>query len=99
MCHVIEASLVYCHVEAIVNSWNVFLLSHLNAMQEIFQLIVMAIGNLSSESGSYYDKAIQILDNVAKVRSCLLMLDLDCDSLLVDMFQQFLRSIRYSAHR
>lgn len=63
-------------------------------MQEIFQLVVVALGKLSCESGRCYAKAIQILDNVTKVRSCLLMLDLECDPLIVDMFQQFLRTIR-----
>lgn len=63
-------------------------------MKEIFQLAVMALGKLSCESGRCYAKAIQILDIVAKVRSCLLMLDLECDPLIVDMFQQFLRTIR-----
>lgn len=62
--------------------------------QEFFQLAVSAFENLSHASGRYYMKALSILDTVAKVRSCLLMLDLECDKLVVEMFQHFLKVIR-----
>ena len=38
-------------------------------------------------------KVISILNTVAKVKSCLLMLDLECDALVVDMFQTFFKTI------
>ncbi|GAY55489.1 hypothetical protein CUMW_164590 [Citrus unshiu] len=63
-------------------------------MKEFFQLAVSAFENLSHASGRYYMKALSILDTVAKVRSCLLMLDLECDKLVVEMFQHFLKVIR-----
>ncbi|GAV72361.1 hypothetical protein CFOL_v3_15849 [Cephalotus follicularis] len=63
-------------------------------MKEIFQLTVAAFENLSHLSGRRYTKAVSILDTVAKVRSCLVMLDLECDELIVEMFQHFLRIIR-----
>ncbi|KAK7821758.1 hypothetical protein CFP56_037328 [Quercus suber] len=47
-------------------------------MKEIFQLII----------------EVSILDTVAKVRSCLVMLDLECDELIVEMFQIFFKIIR-----
>lgn len=63
-------------------------------MKEFFQLAVSAFENLSHASGRYYMKALSILDTVAKVRSCLLMLDLECDKLVVEMFQHFLKVTR-----
>ena len=39
-------------------------------------------------------KEVSILDIVAKVRSCLVMLDLECDALIVEMFQIFFKIIR-----
>ncbi|KAK9282272.1 hypothetical protein L1049_005186 [Liquidambar formosana] len=63
-------------------------------MKEIFQLTVEAFGKLSHVSSHCYSKAVSILDTVAKVRSSLLMLDLECDTLVVEMFQHFLRAIR-----
>nr|GEW42447.1 armadillo-type fold [Tanacetum cinerariifolium] len=44
---------------------------------------------------SYY-KSIHILESFAKVKVCLLMLDLKCDDLVLEMFEQFLRNIRTS---
>ncbi|KAE7997235.1 hypothetical protein FH972_001885 [Carpinus fangiana] len=63
-------------------------------MKEIFQLTVAAFEKLSHVSGRCYTKAVSILDTVAKVRSCLVMLDLECDALVVEMFQNFLKVIR-----
>jgi hypothetical protein len=63
-------------------------------MKEIFQLTVAAFEKLSHVSSRCYMKAVSILDTVAKVRSCLVMLDLECDALVVEMFQNFLKIIR-----
>ncbi|KAL1814496.1 hypothetical protein ACET3Z_017070 [Daucus carota] len=64
-------------------------------MKDIFQLTVMAFGMLSNKDTRGYSKALHILDNIVKVKACLLMLDLECDGLIADMFKQFLSSIRY----
>jgi hypothetical protein len=61
-------------------------------MKEVFQLTVIVFENLSHVS-SHYMKVISILNIVAKVKSCLLMLDLECDALVVDMFQTFFKTI------
>ncbi|KAK7272977.1 hypothetical protein RIF29_14022 [Crotalaria pallida] len=63
-------------------------------MKEIFKLIVAAFEKLSHVSGYCYDKALTIIYNVEKVRLCLVMLDLELDDLVIEMFQQFLRNIR-----
>lgn len=62
-------------------------------VQEIFHLTVAAFENLSHASSCCYKKAISILDTVAKVRSCLVMLDLECDALIIQMFQCFFKII------
>ncbi|XP_062089980.1 sister chromatid cohesion protein PDS5 homolog C-like isoform X2 [Humulus lupulus] len=63
-------------------------------MKEIFQLTVAAFESLSLESGRCYTKALNILDVVSKVRSSLVMLDLQCDALVCKMFQLFFKHIR-----
>ncbi|KAL0397145.1 UNVERIFIED_CONTAM: hypothetical protein Scaly_0162900 [Sesamum calycinum] len=63
-------------------------------MREIFKLFLVALRPLSSESGSNYLRAVQILEGLATVRSCLIMLDIDCDEIVVDMFQLFFDTIR-----
>ncbi|KAG5563054.1 hypothetical protein RHGRI_005711 [Rhododendron griersonianum] len=63
-------------------------------MKDIFQLIVSSFENLSDKSSRSYDRRTLILETVAKVRSCVVMLDLECDGLIVEMFQHFLKAIR-----
>ncbi|XP_010265626.1 PREDICTED: micronuclear linker histone polyprotein-like [Nelumbo nucifera] len=63
-------------------------------MKEIFQLIVAAFEKLFDMSGQSYAKRVSILETVAKVRSCVVMLDLECDALIIEMFQHFLKAIR-----
>ncbi|KAI3761482.1 hypothetical protein L1987_51899 [Smallanthus sonchifolius] len=63
-------------------------------MKEIFQLNMLAFGQLSNVKGQSYHKAIHILESVATVKSCLLMLDLECDALILEMFEHFLSEIR-----
>lgn len=70
-------------------SYNV----HLYGEQEIFQLTVAAFQHLSNVSSRCHAKAVSMLDTISKVRSCLMMLDLECDALVVEMFQHFLKVI------
>nr|XP_043606099.1 protein IWS1 homolog [Erigeron canadensis] len=63
-------------------------------MKDVFLLIVSSFENLSDESSRTYDKRISIIDTVCKVRLCVIMLDLECDDLIVKMFQHFLTSVR-----
>ncbi|XP_043695033.1 nucleolar and coiled-body phosphoprotein 1 isoform X2 [Telopea speciosissima] len=63
-------------------------------MKEIFQLIVGAFEKLFDTSSCSYAKRVSVLETVAKVRSCVVMLDLECDALILEMFQHFLKAIR-----
>ncbi|XP_063935978.1 sister chromatid cohesion protein PDS5 homolog C isoform X2 [Daucus carota subsp. sativus] len=63
-------------------------------MKEVFQLIVSSFVDLSDMSSRSYNKRASILETVAKVRSCVVMLDLECEELITEMFQHFLSSIR-----
>ncbi|CAL5440005.1 unnamed protein product [Camellia sinensis] len=63
-------------------------------MKDVFQLIVSSFENLSDKSSRSYNKRTLILETVAKVRSCVVMLDLECDGLIVEMFHHFLKAIR-----
>lgn len=63
-------------------------------MKEIFGLIVGAFKDLDDTSSRSFSKRVSILETVAKVRSCVLMLDLECDDLILEMFHHFLNTIR-----
>ncbi|XP_056176340.1 sister chromatid cohesion protein PDS5 homolog D-like [Syzygium oleosum] len=56
-------------------------------MKAIFQLIVEAISKLSRPLTQCYEKALSILETVARVKACLLMLDLECEALVLHMCQ------------
>ncbi|XP_010318751.1 sister chromatid cohesion protein PDS5 homolog D-like isoform X3 [Solanum lycopersicum] len=62
-------------------------------MKEIFQLTVRTFEELS-HSGPRYQKAVNVLETVAEVKACLIMLDLDCHALVVEIIRMFLRIIR-----
>ncbi|XP_054818826.1 sister chromatid cohesion protein PDS5 homolog C isoform X2 [Prosopis cineraria] len=63
-------------------------------MKEVFQLIVSSFENLYDTSNQSYSKRTSIIETVAKVRSCVVMLDLECDALIVEMFQHFFKAVR-----
>ena len=60
--------------------------------QDVFQLIVSYFEDLADHRS--YIKRASILETVSKVRSCVNMLDLECDGMIVEMFEHFLRSVR-----
>lgn len=94
-----QLAVLYCpfmHVVGIHNSSILFSpLPPCACLQEVFQLIVSSFENLSDKSSRSYAKRTSILETVAKVRSCVVMLDLECDALIIEMFQHFLEAIRY----
>lgn len=55
---------------------------------------MVALKQLSSEYGRNDVRAQQILETLATVRSCLIMLDIEIDAMIVEMFQLFLNTIR-----
>ncbi|XP_023645091.1 titin homolog isoform X1 [Capsella rubella] len=63
-------------------------------MKDIFQVTIEAFDKLVDASSRSYRKAEVVLETVAKVRSSLVMLDLECDDLVLEMFRQFLKIIR-----
>ncbi|KAK9067878.1 hypothetical protein SSX86_011989 [Deinandra increscens subsp. villosa] len=65
-----------------------------NQMRDVFQLIVSSFEGLADQSSRSYNKRASILETVSKVRSCVIMLDLECDELIVEMFEHFLKSVR-----
>ncbi|PKU75687.1 hypothetical protein MA16_Dca023027 [Dendrobium catenatum] len=63
-------------------------------MNEIFELIVGAFKSLDELSSRSFLKRVSIIEDIAKVLTCVLMLDIDCDDLILKMFQHFLKKIR-----
>ncbi|KAJ8760192.1 hypothetical protein K2173_011048 [Erythroxylum novogranatense] len=59
-------------------------------LKDIFQLIVGTFSGLSDISGPSFGRRVVILETLAKYRSCVVMLDLECDDLVNKMFSTFL---------
>ncbi|XAR65765.1 hypothetical protein NMG60_11010002 [Bertholletia excelsa] len=58
-------------------------------LKEIFQLIVSTFTGLSDTSGPSFGRRVVILETLARYRSCVVMLDLECDDLVEQMFSTF----------
>ncbi|KAL6652446.1 hypothetical protein ACP70R_011371 [Stipagrostis hirtigluma subsp. patula] len=67
-----------------------------DVMKDVFKRIVEAFADLGDMDSPSFPRRASILDSVARVRCCVLMLDLDLDHLIVDMFRYFLRAISES---
>ncbi|TKY53908.1 Sister chromatid cohesion protein PDS5-like B [Spatholobus suberectus] len=58
-------------------------------LKDIFQLIVGTFSGLSDTNGPSFGRRVVILETLAKYRSCVVMLDLECDDLVNGMFRTF----------
>ncbi|XP_071689759.1 sister chromatid cohesion protein PDS5 homolog A isoform X3 [Rutidosis leptorrhynchoides] len=58
-------------------------------LKDIFMLIVNTFSGLTDTKGPSFGRRITILETVAKYRLCVVMLDLDCDDLINEMFRTF----------
>ncbi|GJS05989.1 armadillo-like helical domain-containing protein [Tanacetum coccineum] len=63
-------------------------------IKEVFQLVISLLEDLSDESSRSYPKRVSIFKNIAKIKSCLIILDLEYDDLIVEMFEHFMKSVR-----
>lgn len=63
-------------------------------MKEVFQLIVLAFDNFSDTTSRSYSRRVNILETMAKVRYCVIMSNLDCNQMIIELFHHFLRAVR-----
>ncbi|KAJ1259018.1 hypothetical protein BS78_10G121300 [Paspalum vaginatum] len=61
-----------------------------DVLRDIFYLIVGTFRGLKDVNSQSFAMRVAILETVARYRACVVMLDLDCDDLITDMFQTFL---------
>ncbi|XP_022877905.1 sister chromatid cohesion protein PDS5 homolog A-B-like isoform X3 [Olea europaea var. sylvestris] len=60
-----------------------------DVLKDIFQLIVSTFSGLSDTNDPYFGRRVVILETVARYRSCVVMLDLECDDLINEMFTTY----------
>lgn len=66
-----------------------------NFLQDIFNLIVGTFSGLGDIHSPSFGRRVVILETVARYRSCVVMLDLECNDLVNEMFSTFLAVVRY----
>ncbi|XP_062233052.1 sister chromatid cohesion protein PDS5 homolog A-like [Phragmites australis] len=64
-----------------------------DVLRDIFYLIVGTFSGLSDVSSQSFGRRVAILETVARYRACVVMLDLECDDLITDMFRMFLQVV------
>ncbi|XP_051135633.1 sister chromatid cohesion protein PDS5 homolog A-like isoform X2 [Andrographis paniculata] len=67
-------------------------------LQDIFRLIVNALSGLSDIKAPSFQRRVQILETLATYRSCVLMLDLECDDLINEMIYTLFNVVRDEHH-
>uniref|UniRef100_A0A7N0UYA4 Uncharacterized protein n=1 Tax=Kalanchoe fedtschenkoi TaxID=63787 RepID=A0A7N0UYA4_KALFE len=60
-----------------------------DVLREIFALIVGTFSGLSDANGPSFGRRVVILETLARYRSCVVMLDLECYDLIKEMFNIF----------
>ncbi|PNX86480.1 sister chromatid cohesion PDS5-like protein, partial [Trifolium pratense] len=58
-------------------------------LKDIFRLTVSTFSGLSDTNGPSFGRRVVILETLAKYRSCVVMLDLECDDLVNEIFNTF----------
>ncbi|CAL5026603.1 unnamed protein product [Urochloa decumbens] len=64
-----------------------------DVMKDVFKRIVETFAELDDMNSPSFQRRVSILDSVARVRCCVLMLDLDLDHLILDMFRHFFKAV------
>ncbi|KAL2524137.1 hypothetical protein Adt_09191 [Abeliophyllum distichum] len=60
-----------------------------DVLKDFFQLIVSTFSGLSDTNGPSFGRRVVILETLARYRSCVVMLDLECNDLINEMFGTF----------
>lgn len=63
-------------------------------MQDIFSVIIPSLASFIGTSINSYATEVRILDTMANVEYFFIMLDLDCEQLIIDMFQYFIVALK-----
>ncbi|CAN4099678.1 unnamed protein product [Withania somnifera] len=62
--------------------------------RDIFGLLVSIFSELEDTNNPFFSMRVQLLETVAKLRFCLLMLDIGCEELVKKMFKNFFAILR-----
>ncbi|KAJ8766127.1 hypothetical protein K2173_021644 [Erythroxylum novogranatense] len=61
---------------------------------DVFKLIISTFAELADISSPYFSKRAKIVETVARCKCCVIMLDIDCNDLVLEMFNTFFSVVR-----
>ncbi|XP_057735278.1 sister chromatid cohesion protein PDS5 homolog B isoform X2 [Arachis stenosperma] len=67
-------------------------------LREVFKLIVNSFADLADIASPYFSKRVKLLDTVAQLRCCVIMLEIDCVDLVLEMFNIFFSVVSDDSH-
>ncbi|CAA2988300.1 sister chromatid cohesion PDS5 homolog A isoform X2 [Olea europaea subsp. europaea] len=62
--------------------------------RDIFRLLVSTFGELENTKSPYFSRWAKLLDTVAQLQFCVIMLDIGCEDLVIKMFKRFFSVVR-----
>ena len=62
--------------------------------QEIFRLFISIFADLAETSSPYVTRRMKILENVAALRCSMIMLNIGCEDLILDMVKIFFSTVK-----
>ncbi|CAN4127000.1 unnamed protein product [Withania somnifera] len=69
-----------------------------DVLKDIFHLTVSTFSGLGDINSPSFGRRVVILETLARYRSCVVMLDLECDDLINEMFRTFVNVVRDEHH-
>ncbi|KAJ8762889.1 hypothetical protein K2173_023018 [Erythroxylum novogranatense] len=63
-------------------------------LRDVFKLIISTFAELADISSPYFSKRAKIVETVARCKCCVIMLDIDCNDLVLEMFNTFFSVVR-----
>ncbi|XP_058724136.1 sister chromatid cohesion protein PDS5 homolog B isoform X3 [Vicia villosa] len=67
-------------------------------LRDVFKLIIGLFADLADTSSPLFSKRVKVLDTVAQLRCCVLMVEIDCIDLVLEMFNVFFSAVREDHH-
>ncbi|KAF4390087.1 hypothetical protein G4B88_005005 [Cannabis sativa] len=63
-------------------------------LRGVFELIISMFAELADTTSPYFSRRVKILETVSRCKCCVIMLDIDCNDLIMEMFTTFFSVVR-----
>ncbi|KAJ9167086.1 hypothetical protein P3X46_021763 [Hevea brasiliensis] len=68
-------------------------------LRDVFKLILSMFAELGDTTSPYFSRRVKILETVARCKCSVIMLDIDCNDLVIEMFNIFFSVVRENHQR